>query len=137
MEITLPDGSTVREGIHSDTIAQRLIGLLQDNGALAPAWQVQTVQAHLQQLQEQGASPQQIQRQMHAGQGGQASAGDAAYALQGNAVESADFTCKALAMRRTSRKMRLCSPRATAARTSFHPFSVNADHLRCHPTFLT
>jgi hypothetical protein len=91
MEVTNADGTTVREGINAQTIAQRLAIVLHDNGGLAPAWQVQTVQAHAQGLQEQGATQEQIQRELSAGIGGQATAGNEAYALQGNATESADF----------------------------------------------
>jgi hypothetical protein len=91
IEVSLPDGTTVREGINSETIATRLIELLQDNGGLAPAWQVQTVQAHAQRLQEQGASEADVHQELTAGIGGQAVAGTEAYAIQGNASESADF----------------------------------------------
>ena len=91
IEVSLPDGTTVREGINSETIATRLIELLQDNGGLAPAWQVQTVQAHAQRLQEQGASEADVHRGLTAGIGGQAVAGTEAYAIQGSASESADF----------------------------------------------
>jgi len=117
MEVTQSDGSSLREGVGQEGFAERLLSLLQDNGALAPAWQVATVQGHwvqaqaelaelreqLSEAQETG-SPQaaQIQQQidtrqhaldheLHIGQGGHAYAGNEAYSLQGNATESADF----------------------------------------------
>ena len=138
IEVSLPDGNTVRENIHTETIATRLIELLDANGGLAPAWQVQTEQVRWQHAQEQ---VQELQAQrdalvtitvshkkdgsitvqsIHPGQearyaeldaqlnqaqqrlselpsefrlgiGKQAAVADAAYAIQGNAVESADF----------------------------------------------
>ena len=117
MEVTQADGSTTHEGIGQEGFAERLISILQDNGGLAPAWQVATVQGHWAQAQEELAdlraqlseaqkteSPQaaQIQQQidarqqaldheLHAGKGGHAYAGNEAYSLQGNAAESADF----------------------------------------------
>ncbi len=117
MEVTQSDGSTLREDISQEGFAEHLIAILQDNGALAPAWQVATVQGHWVQAQEeladlraqlsetqQSESPQaaQIQQQidarqqaldheLHAGIGGHAYAGNEAYSLQGNAAESADF----------------------------------------------
>ena len=53
IEVSLPDGNTVRENIHTETIATRLIELLDANGGLAPAWQVQTEQVRWQHAQEQ------------------------------------------------------------------------------------
>jgi hypothetical protein len=91
MEVTNFDGTTTREGIRSDTIAHRLLEILSDNGALAPAWQVQTQRMHMETLQAQGVSSADIAAQMSAGAGGHAQAGNQAFALQGNAVESADF----------------------------------------------
>ena len=117
MEVTQFDGSTTLEGIGQEGFAERLIAILQDNGALAPAWQVATVQGHWAQAQEeladlreqlseaqQSENPQvaQLQQQidarqqaldheLHAGKGGHAYAGNEAYSLQGNAAESADF----------------------------------------------
>ena len=46
MEVTQADGSTTAEGIGQKGFAERLISILQDNGGLAPAWQVATVQGH-------------------------------------------------------------------------------------------
>jgi hypothetical protein len=117
MEVTQADGSTTAEGIGQEGFAERLISILQDNGGLAPAWQVATVQGHWAQAQEeladlraqlseaqQSENPQaaQIQQQintrqqaldheLHIGKGGHAYAGNEAYSLQGNAAESADF----------------------------------------------
>jgi len=88
MEVTLPDGSTLREDISQAGFAEHLITILQDNGALAPAWQVATVQGHWAQAQ---ASHQPIDHALTAGIGGHAYAGNEAYSLQGNATESADF----------------------------------------------
>nr|WP_310626077.1 hypothetical protein [Limnohabitans sp.] len=53
LEISLPDGSTVKETIYSQTIATRLIEVLQHNGGLAPAWQVETEQIRWQHAQAQ------------------------------------------------------------------------------------
>ena len=117
MEVTQGDGSTTAEGIGQEGFAERLISILQDNGGLAPAWQVATVQGHWAQAQEeladlraqlseaqQSENPQaaQIQQQintrqqaldheLHIGKGGHAYAGNEAYSLQGNANESADL----------------------------------------------
>ena len=117
MEVTQSDGSTLREDISQEGFAEHLIAILQDNGALAPAWQVATVQGHWAQAQEeladlraqhatavQGENSQagQIQQQidtrqqaldheLHIGNGGHAYAGNEAYSLQGNAAESTDF----------------------------------------------
>jgi hypothetical protein len=111
------DGNTLRKDISQEGFAEHLIAILQDNGALAPAWQVATVQGHWAQAQEeladlraqlseaqQSESPQaeQFQQQidtrqqamdheLHIGKGGHAYAGNEAYSLQGNAAESADF----------------------------------------------
>ena len=111
------DGNTLRKDISQEGFAEHLIAILQDNGALAPAWQVATVQGHWAQAQEeladlraqlseaqQSESPQaeQFQQQidtrqqamdheLNIGKGGHAYAGTEAYSLQGNAAESADF----------------------------------------------
>jgi hypothetical protein len=136
LEITLSDGKTLRENISSETVAPRLIELLQNNGGLAPAWQVQTEQVKWQHAHEQvqqlsaqrealltpadvpteegmqvvlpgqearfaELSAQLAQAQRHVTElptqlrqgvgGGQVVAGNEAYSLQGNAVESTDF----------------------------------------------
>ena len=46
MEVTQADGSTTAEGIGQEGFAERLISILQDNGSLAPALQVATIQGH-------------------------------------------------------------------------------------------
>ncbi|MFM6992383.1 MAG: cadherin-like domain-containing protein [Rhodoferax sp.] len=105
LEITQPDGTPANEPIGQEGFTERLISILQDNGALAPAWQVQTVQGHwalaqseLDSLRTQHADPRQIEARQQAldhelssGKGGHAYAGNEAYSLQGNANESADF----------------------------------------------
>ncbi len=91
MEVVLPDGTAVREGINQDSFAQRLLAVLQDNGGIAPAWQVQTQQLHYQQALQEGQSQEQAEAPLHLGAGGQAYAGDEAFSLQGNADESGDF----------------------------------------------
>jgi Cadherin-like domain/Bacterial Ig domain len=91
MEVVLPDGTTVREGINQEGFAQRLLDVLQDNGAIAPAWQVQTQHMHYQQALQAGHSQEQAEAPLRLGAGGQAYAGDEAFSLQGNAVESGDF----------------------------------------------
>lgn len=91
MEVVMPDGSTVREGLGYEGFAQRLLHVLQDNGAIAPAWQVQTQLGHYQHALQQGQSQAQAEAPLRLGAGGQAYAGDEAFSLQGNAAESADF----------------------------------------------
>jgi hypothetical protein len=46
MEVTQSEGSTLREDMGQEGLVQRLIAILQDNGDLAPAWQVATVRGH-------------------------------------------------------------------------------------------
>ena len=46
LEITHPDGTTTKETIDPATIGKRMVEIAVENGALAPAWQVQTAQAH-------------------------------------------------------------------------------------------
>jgi hypothetical protein len=91
MEVVLPDGSTVREGMDHEGFAQRLLEVLQDNGGLAPAWQVQTQHLHYQHALQEGQTQEQAEAPLRLGAGGQAYAGDDAFSLQGNAAESADF----------------------------------------------
>ncbi|MBT0569089.1 cadherin-like domain-containing protein [Curvibacter sp. CHRR-16] len=91
IEITTPDGDSYRETIQSENLAQRLFEILTENGGIAPVWQVQTQMGHMQQLLEQGASQAQIAAELGAGAGGHAYQGNQAYALEGNATESADF----------------------------------------------
>ncbi len=91
MEVVLPDGTTVREGVSHEGFAQRLLEVLQDNGGLAPAWQVQTQQMHYQQALQEGQTQEQAEAPLRLGAGGQAVAGDEVFSLQGNAAESADF----------------------------------------------
>ncbi|WP_310611706.1 cadherin-like domain-containing protein [Limnohabitans sp.] len=91
MEVSLPDGTTVREGINQENFAHRLLNVLQDNGGIAPAWQVQTQQMHYQQALQEGQTQEQAEANLRLGIGGQAVAGDEAFSLQGNAAESADF----------------------------------------------
>ncbi len=117
MEVTQSDGSILREGLGHEGFTEHLITLMQDNGALAPAWQVATIQGHWVQAQaelaelraqrsdaEQSESPQAahvqqqidtrqqaLDQELTAGKGGRAYAGNEAYSLQGNATERADF----------------------------------------------
>ncbi|MEO8120220.1 MAG: hypothetical protein ABI606_13005, partial [Rhodoferax sp.] len=91
IETTAPGGAPVRESVHSDTIAQRLLEVMTDNGALAPAWQVQTQLTQHQTLVASGASAADINATLGADAGGHAAAGNQAYAIQGHATESADF----------------------------------------------
>ncbi len=91
MEVSLPDGSTVCEGINQKNFAHRLLNVLQDNGGIAPAWQVQTQHMHYQQALQEGQTQEQAEANLRLGIGGQAVAGDEAFSLQGNAAESADF----------------------------------------------
>jgi len=88
MEVTQSEGSTLRKSISQAGFAEHLITVLQDNGALAPAWQVATVQCHWAQAQ---ASHHPIDHALTAGKGVHAYAGNQAYSLQGNAAETADF----------------------------------------------
>ncbi|PIT78327.1 hypothetical protein B9Z41_07910 [Limnohabitans sp. JirII-31] len=53
LEVTMTDGTTFHEPIFSESIAQKLLETLSNNGGLAPAWQVQTEQAKWQHAQEQ------------------------------------------------------------------------------------
>lgn len=48
LEITHADGSTTKETINPATIGERLVQVAIANDALAPAWQIQTAQAHAQ-----------------------------------------------------------------------------------------
>jgi hypothetical protein len=89
MEVTQADGSSAREQIFPETFSSRLIEILQQNGGLAPAWQVETIKARYQ--QEAQSDPQEARAHAAAGAGGHANHGNQAFALQGNAVESADF----------------------------------------------
>ncbi len=89
--VTLSDGSTVREPALPETIGAQLIDLMQHNGGIAPAWQVQTQQLHLQQALQEGQTQEQAGAPLRLGAGGQAYAGDEAFSLQGNAAESGDF----------------------------------------------
>ncbi|MEO8119476.1 MAG: cadherin-like domain-containing protein, partial [Rhodoferax sp.] len=91
IETTAPGGAPVRESVHSDTIAQRLLEVMTGNGALAPAWQVQSQLVQHQTLVASGASAADINATLGAGAGGHAAAGNQAYAIQGLASESADF----------------------------------------------
>ncbi len=91
LEVTMTDGTTFHEPIFSESIAQKLLETLSSNGGLAPAWQVQTLQERVQHLQDTGANDEQIHREVHAGLGGLSSDSSQAFALQGNAAESADF----------------------------------------------
>ncbi|WP_158269474.1 cadherin-like domain-containing protein [Limnohabitans sp. JirII-29] len=91
LEVTMTDGTTFHEPIFSESIAQKLLETLSNNGGLAPAWQVQTLQERVQHLQDTGANDEQIHREVHAGLGGLSSDSSQAFALQGNAAESADF----------------------------------------------
>jgi hypothetical protein len=81
---------THREMIQGNNLAQRLFEILTENGGIAPAWQVQTQLGHMQQL-DQGAGQGEIAAQLGAGAGGHAYHGNQAYAIEGNATESADF----------------------------------------------
>jgi Cadherin-like domain len=89
IETVQADGSTAREIIVPETFSTRLIEILQQNGGLAPAWQVETIKARYQ--QEAQSDPQEARAHAAAGAGGHANHGNQAFALQGNAVESADF----------------------------------------------
>jgi len=77
--------------IQGENLAQRLFDILTENGGIAPAWQVQTQLGHMQQLLDQGAGQGEIAAQLGAGAGGHAYHGNQAYAIEGNATESADF----------------------------------------------
>ncbi len=89
--MTTPDGGSYREVIQGQNLAQRLFDILTENGGIAPAWQVQTQMGHMQQLLAEGAGQSEIAAQLEAGAGGHAYHGNQAYALEGNATESADF----------------------------------------------
>ena len=91
LEVTSDHGVIFHEPISSDSIAQRLIQILSHNGGLAPAWEVQTIQARVQHLQDIGASDEQIDREVHAGLGGKTDGSIQAIALQGNAAQSSDL----------------------------------------------
>ncbi|HCX81881.1 MAG TPA: hypothetical protein DHV01_09795 [Rhodoferax sp.] len=91
IEMTTPDGGSYREMIQGENLAQRLFDILTENGGIAPAWQVQTQLGHMQQLLDQGAGQGEIAAQLGAGAGGHAYHGNQAYAIEGNATESADF----------------------------------------------
>lgn len=91
IEMTTPDGGSYREMIQGENLAQRLFEILTENGGIAPAWQVQTQLGHMQQLLDQGAGQGEIAAQLGAGAGGHAYHGNQAYAIEGNATESADF----------------------------------------------
>ncbi|WP_310628043.1 hypothetical protein, partial [Limnohabitans sp.] len=69
MEVSLPDGTTVREGINQENFAHRLLEVLQDNGGIAPAWQVQTQQMHYQQALQEGQSQAQAEAPLRVGVG--------------------------------------------------------------------
>ena len=88
LEVTSDKGTLLHEPISSETIAQRLIEILSHNGGLAPAWEVQTLQARVQHLKDIGASDEQIDREVHAGLGGKSNGSIQAFALQGNATQS-------------------------------------------------
>lgn len=95
IEIATPDGGSYREMLQgqnqSQGLAQRLFEVLTENGGIAPAWQVQTQLGHMQQLLDQAAGQGEVAAQLGAGAGGHAYHGNQAYALEGNAAESADF----------------------------------------------
>lgn len=91
IEMTTPDGGRYREMIQGENLAPRLFEILTENGGIAPAWQVQTQLGHMQQLLTQGAGQGEIEAQLGAGAGGHAYHGNQAYAIEGNATESADF----------------------------------------------
>lgn len=91
IEMTTPDGGHYREMIQGQNLAQRLFDILTENGGIAPAWQVQTQLGHMQQLLDQGAGQGEIAAQLGVGAGGHAYHGNQAYAIEGNATESADF----------------------------------------------
>ncbi len=91
------DGNSLKLDINSSNLAQDLVQALASNGGLLPQWQVQTLQAHLQSLHESEAAPEQIAAERNSAiaeatmAGHTAQEGTQAFALQGNAVESADF----------------------------------------------
>ncbi|MDZ7919884.1 MAG: hypothetical protein U5O12_07760 [Rhodoferax sp.] len=95
IEMTTPDGGSYREMLQganqAEGLAQRLFDILTENGGIAPAWQVQTQMGHMQQLLAEGAGQGEIAAQLGAGAGGHAYHGNQAYAIEGNATESADF----------------------------------------------
>lgn len=91
IEMTTPDGGSYREVIQGNNLAQRLFDVLTENGGIAPVWQGQTQLGHMQQLLAQGAGQGEIAAQLGARAGGHAYHGNQAYALEGNATESADF----------------------------------------------
>ncbi|MDZ7919882.1 hypothetical protein [Rhodoferax sp.] len=80
-----------RKAMQGNSVAQRLFDILTENGGIAPAWQVQTQMGHMQQLLAEGAGQGEIAAQLGAGAGGHAYHGNQAYAIEGNATESADF----------------------------------------------
>jgi hypothetical protein len=84
------DGTVIREDIHNETFATRITAILQDSGALTSQWEVDTVKAHYE-IEVQTVGETQALAHARAGVGGHAGAGNQAFALLGNAVESADF----------------------------------------------
>jgi hypothetical protein len=91
LEITLPDGTTAHQGLNDPNLGKLLGESLYNSGAIAPEWIVQTQLEHMHHLHDQGVSDAAIHAELSAGAGGYAHQGNQAYALQGNAMESADF----------------------------------------------
>jgi len=89
----LPPKKCVKRGNRGDGSGAALAGDFMEGsqGAIAPAWQVQTQQMHYQQALQEGQTQEQAEANLRLGIGGQAVAGDEAFSLQGNAAESADF----------------------------------------------
>lgn len=77
MEVDLGNGQVASQSVNSPQFGEWLLKVVQDTGGLAPAWQVQTLQMHAQQMRSEGADEAQV--------------GHAVRSVQGDAVESGDF----------------------------------------------
>jgi LysM repeat protein len=91
MEVTLGNGQVASQQVNSPQFSEWLLSVVQETGGIAPAWQVQTLQMHAQQMREQGADEAQIAAVAGITNIYVAQEGDAATSVQGNAAESADF----------------------------------------------
>jgi hypothetical protein len=91
MEVTTRDGHVATQSVSSPDFAQWLLKVVQDTGGIAPAWQVQTLQIHAQQMRLQGASEAEVASVAGITNTYEAHAGETAVSVLGNAVESADF----------------------------------------------
>ena len=91
MDITLANGQVASQPVNSPQFSEWLLKVVQDTGGIAPAWQVQTLQMHAQQMREQGADEAQVAAVTGITNTYAAVDGSAASSVQGNAAESADF----------------------------------------------